>query len=445
MSSIERVPPHHQEAEMSVLGAMLLDRDIVSEVMLIVNESDFYLPRHRLIFAAIASLGDKNLAIDYITLSEELTRRNQLEASGGKEYLIEVEEAVPSSAHALEHAKIVRESAMLRRLIHSCQDIVEGAYSKPGEVEEYLDIAEQKVFEIAGAAKRTEPKAIGEILQEVFKGIDFRDPKSRHTGLETGYFDLDNMTGGLNPGDLVIIAGRPSMGKSAFALNMVEHVALKENKGVAFFSLEMSSQQIVQRMLCSRARINSHRLREGRLTHEESSKLAETASELSQASIFIDDLPGLSALQIRAKARRLKSRKNIGLLIVDYLQLMESPQAESRQQEISVISRRLKALARELEIPVIALSQLNRAADNRDDKRPKLADLRESGAIEQDADVVMMLYREEYYYPDREHVKGKAEVHIAKQRNGPTGVVTLSFLANSMRFENLATMVESHF
>ena len=445
MAGSDRIPPHNLEAEQSVLGAMILDRDVIPEVMTILNEEDFYQPRHRLLYAAIASLSDRSLAVDYITLTEELQRRDQLEAAGGRDYLVEVEERVPSSAHAVEHARIVREGSLLRRLIHRCQEITEDAYQGPGEVAEFLDRAEQRVFEVTAQTQRGDPQTIGAVLQEVFKNIDFRDPKSRHTGLETGYYELDNLTTGLNAGDFIIIAGRPSMGKSAMALNFVEHIALREKKPVAIFSLEMSSQQVVQRLLCSHARVSAHSLREGKLSREENQKLVAAAGDLSNAPIFVDDSAGLSALTIRAKARRLKARKDIALVVVDYLQLMESPAGENRQQEISVISRQLKALARELRIPVIALSQLNRAADNRDDKRPKLADLRESGAIEQDSDVVMLLYREEYYYPDREHAKGKAEVHIAKQRNGPTGQITLTFLAPIMRFENLASSAGSPF
>jgi replicative DNA helicase len=373
-------------------------------------------------------------------LREELHQRDQLEASGGEEYLAHLINAVPSAANAEHYARIVRDHALKRAIIHCAQDMIREAHESPEDGRELLDHAESMLFTLSRDDGASGPAGIGDVLKDTIATID-RTQQGNLTGLSTGYFELDDITCGLQPSELIVIAGRPSMGKTSFALNLADHAAVDDGKAVAVFSLEMAKKQLVQNMLCSRARVNAHSVRKGSLAESEWEMITTTLGPLSEAPIFIDDTPALSATQLRAKARRLKARHDIGLIIVDYLQLMEARRAENRQQEISQISRGLKGLARELEVPLIAISQLNRSVDAREDHRPRMSDLRESGAIEQDADLILFLFREEYYEP-REDNRNIAELIVAKQRNGPTGTVKLMFEARWMRFENLSFDVE---
>lgn len=442
-----RVPPQALEAEMSVLGAMLLDRDAVGKTAEILDATAFYRDAHRRIYEAIFSLSERNESVDLITLTEELRKRGWLEGIGGAAYVGQLLDAVPTAANVEYHANIVLEKAVLRRLIEVATEIASRGYDAADSSGELIDRAEELIFAISDprlrrgfvALKSLLPRAV-DVIQEVF------DNKRAVTGVATGFLDLDKMTAGFQRSDLIIIAGRPSMGKTSFALNVAESAAIRQKVPVGIFSLEMSREQLVMRMLSSQSRIPSHKLRTGYLRPEEWQNLAMAAGHLSEAPIFIDDTPAISVMEMRAKARRLKREHGLGMLVIDYLQLARGYQnPESRQQEISQISRSLKALAKELEIPILALSQLSRAVEQREDKRPMLSDLRESGAIEQDADLVIFIFREEFYRPQKEEARGIAEVIIGKHRNGPTGHVRTTFISELARFESLAEVGEEPF
>lgn len=440
-----RSMPESPEAEAATLGSMILDRECIGEVVQTLTAESFYRPEHRMIFEALVQLYEANSAIDLVTLRDQLKKRNELESVGGVEYLVRVAESVPSSANAEYYAGIVREKALLRQLAQAAGEILQAAYSETGEVSETLDAAEQKVFAVTEQKISGAAVPLRNLLTETFEHIESR--KDLHiTGLETQYYELDEMLCGLQRGEMIIIAGRPSMGKTSFALNIAENIGAnaRSPQPVAIFSLEMGRHQLVERILCSQARIDSQLVRKGLLSSEQYAELTRAGSDLYDKPIFIDDTPGLTPLEIRAKCRRLKSQHNIQAVFIDYLQLMSlSGRVESRQQEISTISRQLKAMARELEAPVVVLSQLNRSPEEREGHRPRMSDLRESGSLEQDADVVLLLHREDYYHRGEEwedtHV---AEVIIAKQRNGPTGVVQLTFNERITRFENLSHATE---
>jgi replicative DNA helicase len=440
---IERVPPHDLDAEVCVLGSMLLDAEVIGEVVTHLRADDFYRESHRRMFDTMVSLYDSGKGVDAVLLREELRRRGDLEAAGGPEAIVNLLDRVPTAAHATHYAGIVRDASIRRGIIAAADRVIRGAFEGASAGKQLLDEAESSFFSLDRDSEMNEGTRIGEILKGVFFKIDrIQNREGAITGLETGFFDLDEMTSGLQPGEMVVVAGRPSMGKTTFAMCLVEHAAVVGKKPVALFSMEMGREQIVQNLLCSRAKVESLRLRRGFLADEDYSKLSGALAGLSDAKIFIDDTPGLNPLALRSRARRLHKREGIGLVVVDYLQLMSGGpgrREENRQQEISYISRSMKELARELEIPVIAISQLNRSADARADHRPMMSDLRESGAIEQDADVVLLLHREEYYEHEeqkRKEIEGQAELIIAKQRNGPTGTVHLTFLSKFMRFEN---------
>ncbi len=443
-----RQPPWSEEAEISVLSAMLIDGDAVARAVEMVDDSSFYRESNRRVFRGMIRLYSRGEVIDAVTLSDELKSAGELEAAGGMSYLARLVDAVPTAANIEYHCRILQDKAVLRKLIEASTDIIQDAYEAPaGEVDDTLDRAEQRIFQIAQSSERQGFVWIKEILWPTFERIEElqRSPGSV-TGVAAGFPDLDNMTAGFQPGDLIVVAGRPSMGKTALALNFAQHAAIEQDVPVAVFSLEMSKEQLVQRLLCAEGRVDSGRLRRGRLQDDEYARLATAAGHLNTAPIWIDDTPAITPNEVRAKARRLASETNLGMLVVDYLQLMAGPRnVENRQQEISAISRSLKAVAKELNIPVVALSQLSRGPEQRTDKRPMLADLRESGAIEQDADVVMFVYREEAYRKDGdmlddkgESIEGRAELIVGKQRNGPTGTVHLYFHKPYTLFESLA-------
>ena len=433
-----KVPPQNLEAEVAVLGAILLDGAAVGDAVEVLTVEHFYKDAHKKIFKGIINLFNENKAIDLITLTENLSQEGSLEEVGGPDYLAFLTTAVPTSANLRHYTKIVREKAILRQLISNATDIITQSYDSTEEVEGLLDKAEQMIFEIASKKFSGGVVPLKDLVRKQMDVIDsLFQRKAQLTGLATGFHQFDIQTLGLQPSDFIVVAARPSMGKSAFVANIAEHVGIILKQPVAIFSLEMSKEQLVQRMLCSWARVNAHDARKGFLSQSDWPKLTKSASTLSSAPIYIDDSPGMTVLELRAKARRLKAQFDIKMLIVDYLQLMQASQStESRQQEISEISRALKALARELNVPLIAVSQLSRAVESRNDRRPQLSDLRESGAIEQDADVVVLLLREEYYKPDNLDLRGKAECIIAKQRNGPVGTIDLTFIREYTRFEN---------
>ena len=437
LTLLEKVPPQSRDAEMSVLGAMLFEESALVRSFELLKSDYFYDENHRRLFSVMQTLFERNSPIDLITVSEELRKRSQLEGMGGMSYLTQLTTAVPTAAHIEHYAHIVKEKALLRGLIGNPTQIVQRCFDTGSEAAAVLDQAEKMIFEIG--QHRIEGKffSMKEIIHDSMETIDKLYQRKEHvTGLATGFHEFDTKTAGLQPADLVIVAGRPSMGKSAFALGICEHAGIDLKKPVAFFSLEMRKEQLVQRMLCSHARVDAQKVRTGYLSHQDWPKLTAAAGKLSEAPIYIDDTPGQTVLEVRAKARRLKMQHGLSLVVIDYLQLMSGVgKTESRQQEISEISRSLKALARELRVPVIAVSQLSRAVENRQGNRPQLSDLRESGAIEQDADVVVFLFREEYYNPSEEN-RNKAEAIIAKQRNGPIGTVELVFLKDWTRFDN---------
>ena len=443
-----RLPPQNLEAEMSVLGGVLLENEALNRALENLTTDDFYRESHRKIFNALIILGDKSEPADLVTLTAVLKDRGELEAVGGSTYLATLVDYVPTAANIAYYCKLVKEKSVARKLIETSTDIATKGY-EGGDMEDILDQAEKAIFEISENRIRPSYFPVKDILKDTFKSIEvLYERKELVTGVPSGFHDLDKMTAGLQPSDLIIVAGRPSMGKTAFALNLVEYATTHSDKPVpaVIFSLEMSKEQLVQRMLCSLAKVDAGRLRTGHLGESDWPKLTMAAGQLTDTQIYIDDTPAISVLELRSKARRLKAEHGLGLIIIDYLQLMRGSNPESRQQEISEISRSLKALAKELQLPVVALSQLNRSLESRTDKRPMMADLRESGAIEQDADVIMFVYRDAVYCDDcksrdRTCDKGHdkdAEVIIGKQRNGPIGTVHLTFRGEFTRFENQA-------
>lgn len=434
---LEKIPPQNREAEMSVLGSMLMEESALVRAVEIIKPFYFYEESHRKIFLAMQSLFEKNQAVDIVTVSEELRKQRQLEEIGGASYITQLTAMLPTAVNIEHYAQIVKEKALLRRLISTSTQVVQNCYEPESEVNVLIDRAEQLIFEISQYQIEGKFVPLKDVIRDSIEKIDQLYQRKEHvTGLATGIKEFDTRTAGLQPSDLIIVAGRPSMGKSAFVSSICENITVELKKPTAFFSLEMSKEQLVQRMLCSHARVDAQKVRTGYLSQQDWPKLTAAAGKLSEAPMFIDDSPSLTALELRAKARRLKSQYNIELVVVDYLQLMQGvARTENRQQEISEISRSLKALARELRIPVIAVSQLSRAVESRTGNRPQLSDLRESGAIEQDADVVVFLFREEYYHQTDEN-RNKAEAIIAKQRNGPVGSVELVFLKEWTRFEN---------
>jgi replicative DNA helicase len=437
--SMYKIPPQNIEAEQSLLGGILLENNAINKVLEVIGENDFYRESHRKIFAGILELYEKNRPADLITVTDLLKNKGLLEEIGGAYYLASLVDNVPSAANIVYYARIVKEKSILRTLINAATDIITEGYNNPSNIDNFLDEAERRIFEISENRVKPSFFHIKELIKESFKFIEKRyERKELITGIPTGFIDIDNLTSGLQPSDLVIIAGRPSMGKTAFSLNIAQNAAIRNNIPVAIFSLEMSKEQLVLRMLSSEAKIEGSRLRKGFLSERDWTRLTNAAGLLSEAPIFIDDTPAISILELRAKSRRLKGEHNIKLIILDYLQLMKGPKnVDSREKEISEISRSLKALAKELNIPVIALSQLSRKVEERRGNRPQLADLRESGAIEQDADLILFLYRDEVYNRDTED-SGIAEVIIGKQRNGPIGIVKLTFLSEYTKFDNLA-------
>jgi replicative DNA helicase len=440
-----KLPPHSLEAEQSVLGGLLLDNEAFDRIADLVSHEDFYRSDHRAIFRQIATLIERGRPADVITLSEALESTGQLQNVGGIAYLGALDKFIPGAANIRRYAEIVRERSIMRKLAEVGADIAEASYNPMGRSPaQLLDEAEAKVFEIAETGARGKQSFISaqQLLTQAVERIDTlynRDNPSDITGLATGFRDLDRLTSGLQPGDLIIVAGRPSMGKTAFALNISEHVALFAGKPVAVFSMEMTGNQLMMRMLGSAGRLDQHKLRTGRLEDEDWQKLTDALSKLDKAEIYVDESGVLNALELRARARRLHRQcKGLGLIVIDYLQLMSAvSQVENRATEISEISRSLKALAKELSVPVVALSQLNRSLEQRTNKRPIMSDLRESGAIEQDADLILFIYRDEVYNPDSSD-KGIAEIIISKQRNGPIGTLNLTFLGQYTRFENHA-------
>jgi replicative DNA helicase len=434
-----RIPPHNEDAEKAILGAAMLDRDALGIALESIHAEDFYRKSHRLLFQTMSDLYENDQAIDGITLAEALNRAGQLSSVGGTDYLAEILGSVATAANVAYHAGIVRDKSVLRKLIHTSNEIATEAYDSSEETDAILDNAQSKVYSIAENRDTNAFSAVKDVVPITFERIEeaFRN-KSDITGIRTHFADFDSMTAGLQNSDLLILAARPSMGKTSFALNIAYNVAVKEDVPVAVFSLEMSKEQLVTRMLCSSGGFNNHDIRKGKVRPEEWPKLTQACERLTQAPIYIDDTSGISVLEMKAKARRLKQQHNVGLIIIDYLQLMSaSTKADNRQQEITYISRNLKGMAKDLNVPVMALSQLSRAVESRGDHKPMLSDLRESGAIEQDADAVMFIYREEYYKPDDESVRNMATVVMGKQRNGPIGQFDLHFHKAFTRFADL--------
>jgi replicative DNA helicase len=441
--TLDKIPPQNLEAEMAVLGSMLLDADAISVASEFLDKGSFYKDTHQKVFESILDLYNANKAVDLITLTNELRKNSLLEAIGGASFLTALANSVPTAANINHYVQIVKEKYILRTLINNATRIVSLCYETEGNIDEVVDSAEKFIFEVSDRRVHGTYLHLKEIVKDSIEKIDQLYQKKAHvTGVATGYIDFDTKTSGLQPSDLIVIAGRPSMGKSALAIGMAEYAGVTEKIPTAIFSLEMSKEQLVQRMLCSHARVDAHKVRTGYLATSDWPRLTAAAGKLSEAPIFIDDSPSISVMELRAKARRLKAHHDIQLIILDYMQLMRgSFGIENRQQEISEISRSLKALARELNVPVVAISQLSRAVESRTDHRPQLSDLRESGAIEQDADVVVLILREEYYNPTPDN-QGVAEVIIAKQRNGPVGSLNLAFIKEYTRFENIARAVE---
>jgi len=436
---MDRVPPHNREAEQSVIGAIFLDPQSLITASEILLADDFYHNAHKQIFETMLRLSDQGKAIDVVTVTEELSAKKEIEDVGGLSYLLELANAVPTAANVAHYAKIVEEKALLRRLIRVATKIVEDGYTREDEVEALLGEAEKKMMEVANRKNAGDFKHVKDVLVETFDNIEkLQSQKGDVTGIPTGFRDLDNITAGFQRNDLIIVAARPSVGKTAFALNVAQSVAVQARENVAIFSLEMGAEQLVMRMLCAEGNIDAQVLRTGALTTEDWGKLTMAMGSLSNSGIFIDDTPGVRINEIRAKCRRLAQEHGLGMILIDYLQLIQGSgkTGENRQQEVSEISRSLKHLARELKVPVIALSQLSRGVEQRQDKRPMMSDLRESGSIEQDADIVAFLYRDDYYDKESES-KNMIEIIIAKQRNGPTGTVTLAFKKEFNKFINV--------
>lgn len=438
---LDRVPPQNVEAEQSVLGALMIEREAISKVSEFLKAADFYREAHRVIFDTIQQLNARNDAVDMITITENLRKDNKLEAAGGISYIASLANSVPTAANVVYHARIVEEKALLRNLINSATEIAGMGYQANEEVDMILDKAEKMILDVSNRKVGQEFSPISKIVLDAFTKIEqLYASKGGLTGLSSGFKDLDRLTAGLQPSDLILIAARPSMGKTAFVLNIAQSVAIRDKQPVAFFSLEMSKEQLVQRMLCAEAMIDASRLRIGQLEDKDWTSLIRAADRLSAAPIYIDDTAGINVVELRAKARRLQIEHGLKLIIIDYLQLMQGSsggKSENRQQEISEISRFLKSLARELGVPVIALSQLSRGVESRTIKKPMLSDLRESGSLEQDADIVAFLYRDDYYNPDSER-KNITEIIIAKHRNGPVDSVELFFHKQFTKFSDLA-------
>lgn len=442
--ALRKVPPQSLDAEESVLGSILLDAHALDRVIETMSDTDFYRESHRKIFRAMISLSEKNEPIDLVTLTDTLKARGDLQDVGGAIYLAELSEKVPSAANVAHYARIIREKAVLRSLINVSNEIASRCYSGEEDIEQFLDEAERLIFDVSEKRIRPAFFKLGDMIMDTIKTVEkLYERKEMVTGVPTGFLDLDRMTAGFQPADLVIVAARPSMGKTAFVMNIAQYVALHANTAVGVFSLEMSKEQLVMRMLCSEARVDNAKVRAGYLGERDFPRLAMAAGRLGDAPIFIDDTPAQNVLELRAKARRLKREANLGLVIIDYLQLMRGlTSQENRTQELSEISRGLKSLAKELNVPVVALSQLNRQVEQRADRRPMMSDIRESGAIEQDADVIAFIYRDEVYKTDSQD-EGIAEIIIGKQRNGPTGTVRLAFRKEYTRFDNLVENKEA--
>jgi replicative DNA helicase len=440
----ERTLPHNLEAEKSVLGAILIHNDAFNHAAELIDSRDFYRDAHRRIFDKMVALSERNDAIDLVTLNEELRRSGDLDDVGGPAYIASLADGVPRSANVEHYARIVKEKATLRNLIHSANRILADAYQAEEDADLILDGAEKAIFEIAEDRIREGFVPLRDLVQSSFATIEkLQQHKGLVTGVPTGFVDLDEMTSGLQPSDLVLVAARPSMGKTSLVLNIAQHIGIQTEMTVGFFSLEMSKEQLFMRMLTSEARIDAHRFRSGYLNEKDYGRLSHALGTLAEARVFIDDTASIGVLEMRAKARRLQAEHGLHLLIIDYIQLMQGRgRFESRQQELASISRSLKGLAKELKIPIVALSQLSRAPETRSDHRPQLSDLRESGALEQDADLVMFIFREEQYRTEdgqpNQEAEGVAEIIVGKQRNGPTGVVKLAFIKEHTRFENLA-------
>jgi len=439
----ERTLPHNLEAERSVLGAILLHNDAFNVAAELVDAGDFFRDAHRRVFDRMVDLNERGQVIDLVTLKDELVRSGDLDDVGGAAYIAALADGVPRSTNVEHYARIVKEKATLRNLISSAGRILAMAYKAEEDADALLDQAEQEIFSIAEDRIHTGFVAISDLVQGSFTAIEqLQEHKGLVTGVPSGFVDIDNLTSGFQPADLIIIAARPSMGKTSFVLNVAQHVGIKTDRTVGFFSLEMSKEQLFMRMLTAEAEVDSHRFRGGFLSARDYGRLSTSLGRLAEAHIFIDDSAGLGVLEMRAKARRLKAEHGLDLLVVDYLQLMQGRgRFENRTQELGSISRALKGLAKELHVPVLALSQLSRAPESRSDRRPQLADLRESGALEQDADVVMFIFREEQYDPTPEN-ENLAELIIGKQRNGPTGTIKLAFLKQYTRFANLSPVQE---
>ena len=429
------------EAEVSVLGAMILNNETVDVVVPLLTADAFSSTAHRHIYEGVLALNSEHQAIDFVTLGNEMKRRGTLDAVGGLDYLSTLIDAVPAAANAEHYASIVREKAITRELLGAAREIFDSAAAGNVQSRELLDEAQAKIFQIAERGTRGMVTPMKDALKAAFEMID-RGREGMLTGLATGYADLDELTSGLQNGEFIILAARPSMGKTSLALNILEHVGVHQRKAAAIFSLEMGREQLARNMMCAHARLDSHSVRRGRLTDRDRESLSRHVGDLYEAPIFIDDSPSINCFEIRAKVRRLKANKDLRLVVIDYIQLVDGPNVENRVQQISSISRSLKGLAREMSIPVVALAQLNRQVETRDDHRPRMADLRESGSLEQDADVVMLLNRPGYYSHDPDDAS--AELIIAKQRNGPTGKVSLTFLKQHMRFESSAETFQDH-
>lgn len=435
---LEKIPPQNLDAEQSVLGAMLIDKEAVLRATEILRPQDFYRDAHKHVFEAVLALSERGEAVDLITVTEELRQLGFIDQVGGAAYVAGLANLVPTAANVEYYARIVEEKALLRMLISVSTRIVAMGYEGNEEIDALLDRAEQMIFELTQRKVHTGFAPIKAILMDTFERIEFLyHNKGQITGVPSGFVDLDRCTSGFQPSDLIIVAARPSMGKTALCTNFCQNAAIRQNLPAAVFSLEMSKNQLAQRILCGEAMVDQQKVRTGQLAEADWNKLTQAAGPLSQAPIFIDDTPGISVVEMRAKARRLKAEKGLSMIVIDYLQLMTgSRKTENRQQEISEISRSLKGLARELNVPVIALSQLSRAVEQRQDKKPMMSDLRESGSLEQDADLIMFIYRDEYYNPETEK-RGIADIIIAKQRNGPVGTVELGFLKEFTKFVNL--------
>ena len=440
-ATTERLPPHNREAERGVLGSMLRDNELIPEVVQLVRAEDFYVFAHQKIFQGLTAIAvDQGKPADPVTLANWLKENKLIEDAGGYGYIVELWEAAPSAGNTKFYADIIRQKALVRHLIHACNDLSADAFDQALPAQELLDSAERRILEIAEMGVTGNTATLQDAIEEAYNRLDARKKRGHHeySGVPTGFLDLDNLTAGFQESELIIVAARPSVGKTAFALNVLRHIAVEEGLPALFVSLEQSRVEIAERLLCNQARINSHKLRKGHLGADEIDQLHAGADMLRQAKLFIDDTPGQNMLRIAANARRLKLRHHIKIVVIDYLQLIDPDirSRESRQEQVAAISRRLKFLARELKIPVVALAQVNRSSEDRQDHRPRLSDLRESGAIEQDADTVFLLHRPEYHEPGQH--EGLVEVIVGKQRNGPTGEVSLMFVKEFMRFENFA-------